>query len=124
MPHVSAAAILASPNAIGAIGWSLVLIAMLVLAFFGLMKLRRWIKEDVDDGPGERIGFTLSDFRRLHKEGKMTDEEFERLRTKMLAGAKSMAQNLPDPLARKSPPPGSRPDRPGRPPPDKPPDPV
>jgi hypothetical protein len=122
MPHVSAV-ILASPNAIGAIGWSLVLIALLVLAFFGLMKLRRWIKEDVGDSPGDRIGFTLSDFRRLHKEGKMTDEEFERLRSKMLAGAKSMAENLPDPLARKGSPPAVRRDRPQHPPPEGPSDP-
>ena len=91
---------LAAPNMSGAIGWSLVLILFVVLAVFLLMKLRRWIKEDTDTEAGEGIGFTLSDFRRLHREGKMSDEEFERLRSMMLAGAKKMAENLPDPLAR------------------------
>ena len=91
---------LAAPNMSGAIGWSLVLILFVVMAVFLLMKLRRWIKEDTDTEAGEGTGFTLSDFRRLHREGKMSDEEFERLRSMMLAGAKKMAENLPDPLAR------------------------
>jgi hypothetical protein len=111
---------LAAPNMTGIIGWSLVLIVLLVIAVFFLIKLRRWIKEDTDDAAGENVGFSLSDFRRLHREGKMTDEEYERLRSKMLAGAKSMTENLPDPLARQSPPP---PRRPRRPPQDEPTDP-
>ena len=108
MPPTLTIAPLAAPNMTGAIGWSLVLIAFVVIAFFVLVRLRRWIKEDADAGPSEGIGFTLSDFRRLHREGKMTDEEFDRLRSKMVAGAKAMAQSMPDPLARKSPP-GRRP---------------
>lgn len=99
---------LAAPEMSGAIGWSLVLIIFVVVAVFLLMRLRRWIKEDTDDGAGEGIGFTLSDFRRLHREGKMSDEEFERLRSMMLSGAKKMAETLPSPLARdraKTPPP-------------------
>ena len=104
MPLIPTIAPLAAPNMTGAIGWSLVLIAFVVIAFFVLVRLRRWIKEDADGEAGERIGFTLSDFRRLHREGKMTDEEFERLRSKMVAGAKAMAQSMPDPLARRRPP--------------------
>jgi hypothetical protein len=80
-----------------AIGWSLVLIALIVAAFFGVMYLRRWLQEE--DIPSGGIGFTLSDLKQLHREGKMTTEEFEKAREKMMTGAKSMTTNLPDPLA-------------------------
>jgi hypothetical protein len=84
-------------------GWSLVLIALLVGGFFAIAKLRQWLRsEDVDSaarsGPG--MGFTLSDLRQLHKQGKMTDAEFERLKGMILGNAKAMAEKLPDPLAR------------------------
>ena len=80
-----------------AVGWSLVLIALIVVAFLAVMQLRKWLQSN-DEGPPS-IGFTLGDLRQLHKEGKMTDEEFERARAKMMAGAKAMAEKLPDPLA-------------------------
>ena len=81
-----------------AMGWSLVLIALIVVAFLVVIQLRKWMQSD-DGDAAPSIGFTLGDLRQLHKEGKMTDEEFERARAKMMAGAKAMAQNLPDPLA-------------------------
>jgi hypothetical protein len=84
-----------------AIGWSLVLIVLLVLGFVAVARLRRWLKEDDDEGDAPvATGFSLSDLRRLHRQGQMTDEEFERARAKMMASAKAMAAKLPDPLAR------------------------
>ena len=80
-----------------AVGWSLVLIAFIVVAFLVVMQLRKWLQSD--DAPVGGIGFTLGDLRQLHREGKMTDEEFEKARAKMMAGAKAMAEKLPDPLA-------------------------
>src|SRR5262245_20342086 len=80
-----------------AIGWSLVIVALIVVAFFAVMYLRRWLQEE--DVPSGGIGFTLSDLKQLHREGKMTDEEFQRAHSKMMAGAKAMTENLPDPLA-------------------------
>ena len=80
------------------IGWSLVLICLLVVGFFAISKLRQWLREDDTPAPG--IGFTLSDLRQLHKQGQMTDEEFERAKAKIVGGAKAMAAKLPDPLAR------------------------
>ena len=79
-------------------GWSFVLICLLVVGFFAISKLRQWLKEDDTPAPG--IGFTLSDLRQLHKQGQMTDEEFERAKAKIIGGAKAMAAKLPDPLAR------------------------
>jgi hypothetical protein len=85
----------------GVIGWSLVLLALVVAGFYAVVYLRRWLKED--DVPSGGIGFTLSDLRQLHREGKMTDEEFERARAKFVAAGKAMAEKLPDPLAGRRP---------------------
>jgi hypothetical protein len=93
--------LLAQPSNVGGvIGWSLVLIVLIVAGAAGVLWLRRWMKEeeDVPTTPGG-IGFSLSDLRQLHREGKMTDEEFERARSKMVAAGKSLAEKLPDPLA-------------------------
>ena len=79
-------------------GWSLVLICLLVGGFFAISRLRQWMRED--DTPVSGIGFTLSDLRQIHKQGQMTDEEFERAKAKIIGSAKQMAAKLPDPLAR------------------------
>ena len=84
-------------DAVRVIGWSLVLVALLLVGFYAVTRLRHWLK--ADDAP-VGIGFTLSDLRQLHRDGKMTDEEFEKAREKMMASAKAMAAKLPDPLAR------------------------
>jgi hypothetical protein len=90
------------------IGWSLVLIVLILVAFFVVMRMRAWLQQD-DDAP-VGIGFSLSDLRQLHRAGKMTDEEYEKAREKIVGAAKAMAAKLPDPLARdrRPPPPGPR----------------
>ena len=89
-------------------GWSFVLICLLIGGFFAISRLRQWLRED--DTPAPTIGFTLSDLRQLHKQGQMTDEEFERAKAKIVGSAKAMASKLPDPLARdRKPPPGTPP---------------
>ena len=98
----------------GAIGWSLVLILLVFGAFYGVMRLRRWLKEE--DVPAGGIGFSLGDLRQLHREGKITAEEYEKARSKMVAAGKAMAEKLPDPLARHRPP-GTPPQNPGNEPP-------
>ena len=90
--------ILAQNSMGSALLWSLVLIALLLIGFFVVARLRAWVKGSDEESPP--IGFTLSDLRRLHREGKMTDEEFERARSQMVASAKAQADRLPDPLAR------------------------
>jgi hypothetical protein len=77
---------------------SLILILIVIVGLWGVLRLRRWLKED-DVEPGG-IGFTLGDLRAMHKRGEITDAEFERARAQMLEGAKAMAAKLPDPLAR------------------------
>lgn len=80
---------------VSVLGWSAVLIVLIVGAFMAVMWLRRWIKDD--DVPTAKIGFSLTDLRELHRRGEMTDEEFERARAKMTASAKAIAASIPDP---------------------------
>ena len=68
--------------------WSIVLIAALLLLFGGIVLYRRWMNAD-DTTSSE--GFTLSDLRRLHKEGKMTDGEFESAKAILIGSLKAAA---------------------------------
>jgi hypothetical protein len=66
------------------------LVVLLLACLAGLafvLWVRKWVK---DEGPATRqdAGFTLSDLRELHKSGKMTTEEFERAREKIVAHAR------------------------------------
>ena len=72
----------------GALMWSFVLIVALLLLFGGIVLYRRWMNAD-DTTTGE--GFTLSDLRRLHKEGKMTDGEFESAKAILIGSLKAAA---------------------------------
>src|SRR5690606_31169632 len=76
--------------------WLLVLMGLLIVAAMGVLWLRRWYRTDETGGP---IGFTLGDLRRLHREGQMTDDEFERAKARMIAGAKRALERdaAPDP---------------------------
>jgi hypothetical protein len=62
-----------------------ILAGFAVLAFVGFlvaMRLRRWAKDPHVD---PEVPFTLEDLRRLHREGRLTDEEFRRAHDSMLA---------------------------------------
>jgi hypothetical protein len=83
--------------------WSGVLIALMLLAFGGYSLLKKWMSDT--EVPERGGGFGLSDLRRLHEEGKMSTEEYEQTRAKMVAAAKRMTGNLPEVIPRRSPPP-------------------
>ncbi len=73
----------------------LILIAFVTVAsLVGLWLYRRMTRPLEDDQP--EAGFTLSDLRRLHREGQMSDEEFERARGRLIAAVKYNA-NEPSP---------------------------
>ena len=87
---------------------SLILIVTIIIAFFAVVRLRKWLTDDDDAGGPARAGFSLSDLKQLHREGKISTEEFERARAKMVGAAKEMTAKLPDPLEgsrRRQPPP-------------------
>jgi hypothetical protein len=87
---------------------SLILIVILLLLFGGVVVYRKWMNAD-DTTTGDN--FTLSDLRRLHKEGKMTDGEFESAKAILIgslkaATAKSTAPAAPPPAGPRTKPPG------------------
>lgn len=68
--------------------WSIVLIGVILVAFFGINFYRKWMTSDeTTSGPG----FTLADLRKLHKEGQMTDAEFEKAKANLLGSLKAAA---------------------------------
>ena len=69
---------------------SFFLIVLLVLGFMALMRVKKWMAQD--DEPDDGIGFTLGDLRRLHQQGRMTDEEFEKARVQMIAATQRAAE--------------------------------
>ncbi|HYE18143.1 MAG TPA: hypothetical protein VEA69_06850 [Tepidisphaeraceae bacterium] len=69
--------------------WSVVLVVAVALLFGVLYLYRRWMNnQGTTTGPG----FTLSDLRRYHKEGKMTTEEFEKAKALVIGTVKKSAE--------------------------------
>jgi hypothetical protein len=61
--------------------WGIVLVFGLVVLFAALAWARRRLSPH-EDFHGE--GFALSDLRQMHKEGKLSDDEFDRAKAKMV----------------------------------------
>ncbi len=72
--------------------WSGILFGIIIAAFFAYSQLKRWMS---DDEQPAAMGFTLADLRDLHRQGKMTDAEYELARGKMVASAKAMTDKMP-----------------------------
>ncbi|HEY2586473.1 MAG TPA: SHOCT domain-containing protein [Tepidisphaeraceae bacterium] len=72
-----------------AMWWLIVLVGLVLAGFVAVAQVKKRLMR-TDDSPGS--GFTLSDLRRLHREGKMTDEEFEKAKQIIVAGAKRAAE--------------------------------
>jgi uncharacterized membrane protein len=69
--------------------WSVVLIGLLLAAFVAVAQVKkRLIRSDDTSGSG----FSLSELRRLHREGKMSDEEFEKAKLVIVGAAQRAAE--------------------------------
>ena len=68
--------------------WSGVLILFLLLMFAVVVAVRRYLNRDNEEAGAQSAGFTLSDLRSLHRQGRMTDDEFERAKAQMIGRAK------------------------------------
>jgi hypothetical protein len=79
-----------------------VLIGLMLIAFFAYTAFKRWMNDDT--ATSETHGFGLSDMRRLRDEGKISAEEYELTRAKMVAAAKKMTAHIPDMSPRQIPP--------------------
>ncbi len=95
---VAALADASTRNLSGVFVWSGVLIAVVLVAFAGYSVLRRWMRSS-GSTPGR--GFTLADVRELHRQGKMSDAEYEATRALLVGAAKRMAADLPPVLPRR-----------------------
>ncbi len=61
--------------------WSIALVAMVALLYLAIIRLRRWMSGPEDLTPE---GFTLSDLRKLHDKGQLTDQEYERAKSQLV----------------------------------------
>ena len=68
--------------------WSLLLIGLIVAGWLTVWQVRRRLQRD---DLTANAGFTLSDLRQLHKAGKMTDEEFDRAKARVVDAARKAA---------------------------------
>jgi hypothetical protein len=76
---------LADVSALSILTWSLILVAFIVAGWVTVWQVRRRLTGS-DETAG--TGFTLSDLRRLHKSGQMSDEEFERAKAQVVDAAR------------------------------------
>ena len=72
--------------------WSMVLIVLLFVLFLAVTKLKQYLNPPE---PTAGVGFTLSDLRQLHKQGKMTTEEFDKAKAKIIEAAQRSATPAP-----------------------------
>ena len=68
---------------------SLGLVALIVIGLVVVSHVRRRL--NAADEPDASGGFMLSDLRRLHREGQMSDEEFEKAKARVVDAAKRAA---------------------------------
>src|SRR5579864_6519079 len=81
LPHLLAAAPTSDDDTRRAIEWGIVVV-IAAIGLFILARIMRKKLRSIESGPP--AGFTLSDLRQLLKDGKMTPEEFERAKAKIL----------------------------------------
>jgi uncharacterized membrane protein len=85
---------LAQSDTLSIIVWSLVLLGLVVVAF----ALVAWVKKRTqapDEAPS--AGFTLAELRDLHRQGKLSAEEFERAKAALMASLRPKESPKPDP---------------------------
>jgi hypothetical protein len=73
--------------------WGAILIGLMLVAFFVYSYFKRWMN---DTGTSDNEGFTLSDLRKLRDQGKMSAEEYEQTRSKIVAATRKMTSGMPD----------------------------
>jgi hypothetical protein len=82
-------ATLTGTNAI--IIWSLILICLIIAGMAVTLQVKKKVTETGGQSDGG-TGFTLSDLRKMVKEGSLTPEEFEKARAKIVEAAKRASE--------------------------------
>ena len=65
--------------------WLAALVVLVIIGAVVITWLRRRLYPRDRDASGNRSGFTLHELRELHRNGELSDEEFEHARSAMLA---------------------------------------
>jgi cytochrome b len=78
--------ILADADPVGIVIACAMLFLLVLIGAFGVAWLRKWFWGP-DDPTITSTGFTLGDLRQLHRSGRLSDEEFQKARDKIVAGA-------------------------------------
>jgi hypothetical protein len=86
--------------------WCALTLVACIAAYFVYGRFKRWMGEADDPSP---TGFSFSDLREMRRQGQISEEEFEKARTKLFASAKEMTEKLPSALADRRQPPTSPP---------------
>lgn len=99
-------------------GALLALVGVVVVGWLAIVWIRRWMRSETDGSKP----FSLEDLRRLHREGQLSDEEFQKARDAMISAVQRSTKPAPAagaPAGRPSGPPldppvdfGLRPDTP------------
>ena len=89
--------------------WCALTLVAAVAAFFVYRRFKNWMSEAADPTPA---GFSFSDLREMRRQGQISEEEFEKARSKLFASAKEMTEKLPSALANRRQPPASPPPAP------------
>ena len=87
---------------------SLGLLALLTIGLVVVQRVKKRLQSDDDEASDLAGGFTLSDLRRLHKSGEMSNEEFEKAKVRIIDAAKRAAER--DARGKKETPPGEAPE--------------
>lgn len=72
----------------GVILWSILIVGLLIAGFVAVSWVKRLVAAP-DDAPAG--GFSLGDLRQLHKDGQMSDEEFEKAKAMIVSAAQAAA---------------------------------
>ncbi len=85
------------PPTVDIMFWLGVLLIICIVGFVFVTWLKKRLDaEQVESSGSVMDSFGLSDLRRLHREGELTDEEFERARHKMLIAAGAIEPDVDD----------------------------
>lgn len=78
-------------DVLGVLFWILVLVGLLVGGFYAVTWIKRKLAEDDTSAPGEG-GFSLTELRELHADGKITRQEFEKAKYAIVEATKAAGE--------------------------------
>lgn len=79
-----------------AVGWLLIILVIVVLLFVAVVFIRKHFQEGEDAPETESAPFALDSLRELLRQGKLTQEEYDRLRGQMVEKLKPSTLGLAD----------------------------